>query len=55
MHPLFYVWVNIYSTHRRLFACLWELPAEGLPLMEEIPTRTLWHGNPFAMCHTLTT
>ena len=31
MHSLFSVRVNVYSTEFRLFACVGELPAEGLP------------------------
>ena len=37
MHLLFSVWVNVYLTQCRLFACLGELPAEGLPLVVETP------------------
>ena len=37
MHSLFSVRVNVYSTECRLFACLGELPAEGLPPVVEIP------------------
>ena len=31
MHSLFSVCVNVYSTECHLFACIGELPAEGLP------------------------
>ena len=31
MHSLFSVQVDVYSTQRRLFACLGELPDDGLP------------------------
>ena len=37
MHLLLSVQVNVYSTQRRLFACLGNLPAEGLPLVVDIP------------------
>ena len=37
MHLLLTVWVNVYSTQRRLFDCLGNMPAEGLPLVVEIP------------------
>ena len=37
MHLLFYVRVNIYSTSRRLSACLGDMPSEGLPPVVEIP------------------
>ena len=37
MHSLFSVHVGVYSTGCRLFACLGELPAEGLPPVMEIP------------------
>ena len=36
MHSLFSVRVNIYSSECRLFTCLSELPAEGLPQVMEI-------------------
>ena len=41
MHFLFSVRVNIYSTSRHIFVCLVELPAEGLPLVVEIPHKVL--------------
>ena len=31
MHSLFSICVNVYSTECRLYACVGELPAEGLP------------------------
>ena len=37
MQLLFSVQVTIYLTYRLLFACLGELPADGLPLVVEIP------------------
>ena len=37
MHSIFSVRVNVYSTECRLFACLGDLPAEGLPPVMEIP------------------
>ena len=37
MHSLFSVQVDVYFTQRRLFACLGNLPAEGLPLVVDIP------------------
>ena len=37
MHSLFSVRVDLYLTRRRLFACLGELPTEGLPPVVEIP------------------
>ena len=39
MHLLFYVRVNVYSTQRRIFACLGKLPAEGLPPVVEISVK----------------
>ena len=36
MHSLFSVDVNIYSTECRLFACVGEMPAKGLPQVTEI-------------------
>ena len=36
MHSLFSVQVNVYLNQRRLFVCLDELPAEGLPPVVEI-------------------
>ena len=36
MHSLFSVRVDVYSTECRLFACLGELPVEGLPPVMEI-------------------
>ena len=36
MHSLFCVRVEVYSTECRLFACLGELPAEGLPPIIEV-------------------
>ena len=36
MQSLFSVWVNVYLTHQRLFPCLGDLPAEGLPPVVEI-------------------
>ena len=36
MHSLFSVRVNVYSTECRLFACVGELPAEGLPQVTEL-------------------
>ena len=36
-HLLFSVWVDMYSTSRRLFSFLGELPAKGLPLVVDIP------------------
>ena len=37
VHSLFSVWFNIYLIHRRLFNCLGDLPAKGLPLVVDIP------------------
>ena len=37
MHSLFSVRVNVYSIQLRLFACLVNLPAKGLPLVVDIP------------------
>ena len=37
MHSLFSFQFNVYSTHRPRFACLVGLPAEGLPLVVDIP------------------
>ena len=37
MHWLFSVWSDAYSTSRCLFACLGNLPVEGLLLVAEIP------------------
>ena len=37
IHFLFSVRVNIYFTSQRIFSCLGELPAEGLPLVVGIP------------------
>ena len=37
MHSLFSVWVDIYLTSRRLFACLGKLPVERYPPVVEIP------------------
>ena len=37
MHSLFSVWINLYSTQRRIFAWLDELPAKGLPPVVYIP------------------
>ena len=39
IHSLFSVRVDLYLTHRRLFSCLVELPAEGLDLVVEIPNK----------------
>ena len=39
MHLLFSVRVNFYSTQRRLFACLVELPTKGLPPVVEISNK----------------
>ena len=36
MHLLFFVGVNVYSTECRLFACVGELPTEGLPQVTEL-------------------
>ena len=36
MHSLFSVCVNVYYTECRLFACMGELPAEGLPQVTEL-------------------
>ena len=36
MRSLFSVCVNVYSTECRLFACVGELPAEGLPQVTEL-------------------
>ena len=36
MHSLFSVRVNVYSTECRLFTCVGELPAEGLPQVTEL-------------------
>ena len=36
MHSLFSVRLDLYSTQRRLFACLGDLPAKGLPPVVEI-------------------
>ena len=36
IHSLSSIQVNVYSTHRRLFACMGELSAEGLPPVVEI-------------------
>ena len=37
VHTLFSVQVNVYLTECHLFACLEELPAEGLPPVMETP------------------
>ena len=37
MHSLFSVRVNVYSTQRRIFACLGELPVEGISPVVDIP------------------
>ena len=37
MHLLLSVWVDIYLTSQCMFACLGKLPAEGLPLVVDIP------------------
>ena len=47
MHLLLSVWVDIYLTSRRLFACLGELPANGLPPVVEISHET------FAVRHSV--
>ena len=39
MHSIFSVRFNVYLTQRRLFACLGELPSEGLPPVVEIPDK----------------
>ena len=39
MHFLFSVQVELYSTQRRMFACLGELPAKGIPPVVEIPNK----------------
>ena len=39
LHSLFSVQVNVYSTQRRLFACLGELTTKGLPPVVEIPNK----------------
>ena len=36
MHSLFSLHVNVYSIECRLFACVGELPAEGLPQVTEL-------------------
>ena len=41
VHSLFSVQVNVYSTQRRLFAYLGEMPAKGLPTVVEIPVKAL--------------
>ena len=50
MHSLFSVHVDVYSTECRLFTCLGELPAEGLPPVMDILPDFSWHGAPFAPC-----
>ena len=37
MHSILSVWVDIYLAIRRLFSCLGDLPAKGLPLVVDIP------------------
>ena len=37
MQLLFYVRVDLYPTRQRLFACLGEMPAKGLPPVVDIP------------------
>ena len=47
MHSLLSIWVNVYSTQRRLFAYLGKLPSEVLPPVVEIPDEA------FAAQHTV--
>ena len=54
MHSLFSVRVNVYSTECRLFACLGELPAEGLPQVTEILPDFVRHGALFTPCRSWT-
>ena len=37
MHSLLSVCNNVYLTQRRIFVCLGDMPAEGLPPVMEIP------------------
>ena len=37
LHSLFSVPVNVYTTTRRLFAFLGELPEEGIPTVVDVP------------------
>ena len=39
LHSLFSVWANVYWAQGRLFACLGDLPIEGLSPVVDIPDK----------------
>ena len=55
MHFIFSVRVDLYLTSRRLFACLGDLPAEGLPPVVDIPHEAFAALRSIAPCHEWTT